>query len=125
MSVAKSTGTRKPGLYGRRSAHHLPELSLERFYSGKPRPPLPEAADVSFGITEWGMLANDRLKKYRYFLHIDKKYRNFKTATLTITNSAINLLISISLYRCAKRIDFYFYRIYLSINVSISTFEIN
>ncbi len=62
MSVAKSNGARKPGLHGRRPAHHFPELSLERFYAGQARPPLPDAADVSFGITEWGMLANDRLQ---------------------------------------------------------------
>lgn len=61
MSVAKSNGARKPGLHGPRPAHHFPKLSLGRFYAGKPRPPLPDAVDVSFGITEWGMLANDRL----------------------------------------------------------------
>lgn len=48
--------TRIAGLRGKLPARHVPELELSRFRTLSPPPP---SADVSNGVTAWGMLGND------------------------------------------------------------------
>jgi hypothetical protein len=50
--------TRKAGLRGLRPSPPIPELRLSKFLTA-PLPAPPPAADVSNGVTDWGMLGND------------------------------------------------------------------
>lgn len=53
---------RTAGLRGRHSTQHVPALHLHHFQDPSPLAPAPPHADVTGGITSWGMLGNDVLR---------------------------------------------------------------
>ncbi len=53
---------RRAGLRGRHTTEHAPTLHVHHFQDAFGRAPAPRSADVSGGITSWGMLGNDELR---------------------------------------------------------------